>query len=155
MNPLRLAALALAISSLTAATPARAGEPERKAVLELVQLVMPKSIYERMIGQMTQQIVASIKTKDNAPMPRDLTEKISLSVQDAMPYEEMVGWSADIYESRFTLDEIREMRKFYGTPLGQKMARLLPEIAAASAKKVGEVMPERLPAAMRKHGLGN
>ncbi len=144
----------LAAVSLAAALPARAGEPERKAVHELVELVMPKSIYERMVGQMTQQIVASIKTKDNAPLPRDLTEKISLSVQDALPYEEMVSWSVEIYASRFTLEEIGEMKKFYSTPLGKKLAQLLPEIAAASAKKVGEVMPERLPAAMKKHGLG-
>jgi|APSaa5957512493_1039668.scaffolds.fasta_scaffold67042_1 hypothetical protein len=51
-----------------------------------------------------------------------------------------LGWEnlkediAKIYVSKFTLDELIELKKFYQTPVGRKSSRLLPELTAAGAE---------------------
>ena len=144
--------VALAVVAIAASFPAAAGEPERKAAREL--MLMPKPMYERMVGQMEQQILAGIKTKDGSPLPQDLVDKVTAAVMEVMPYDELVDWSADFYQSRFSLEELAELTKFYKTPIGQKMSRLVPEIGAEIGKLMARVLPERLPKAMKKHGLG-
>jgi hypothetical protein len=37
--------------------------------------------------------------------------------------------------------------------VGRKLAAKLPEIMGEAGKKVGEVIPQRLPAALKRHGL--
>ena len=54
-------------------------------------------------------------------------------------FDKYMGWEslktdmAKIYASKFTLDEINKLKAFYQTPLGVKMARLMPELGAEGA----------------------
>ena len=45
------------------------------------------------------------------------------------------------------------MIAFYKTPVGKKAAKLLPEISGEIGKKMGPIVMQRLPAAMKKVGL--
>ena len=154
MTLVKNVALALAVLALAASFPASAGEAERKVAIELSRMLMPKVVYQRMVSQMETQILAGIKTKDGSPMPAELVEKVTAAVLDVLPYEELVAWSADFYQSRFSLEELGELTRFYQTPLGQKMTRMFPEIGAETGKLVARLLPERLPAAFKRHGLG-
>src|SRR5437588_5091716 len=124
------------------AAPARAGEPERKAVLGLVHVVLPETLYQQMLDQVTTQLFATFKA-NGATLPKDAPSRIKAAVQEALPYDDVAAWTADIYQSRFTLEEIKQLLEFYQTPVGQKVARLLPEIAGESAKRVGQILPAR------------
>jgi hypothetical protein len=128
--------------------PAVPGEAEKKAAAELVRLVVPRESYLGMIEQTSSQMLSMMPN-----MPPDGATKMKQVMMEAMPYDEMSGWSAEIYAARFSLAELRELTAFYQTPVGKKAARLLPEISGESMKKAGTVIMQRLPGLMQKHGL--
>ncbi|WP_437967865.1 DUF2059 domain-containing protein [Sorangium sp. So ce260] len=138
--------------SLVSLGSAHAGEAEKKLALELTHLVMPKEVYNALIDQLMtnmglsmQQAGAKISAKD--------TGKLKAVVTEVLPYDELVQWNVDIYAGKFTADELKELIKFYGTPVGKKAAKLLPEISGEVGKKVGSVIVQRMPAAMKKAGI--
>ncbi len=146
-----LPALALALAALP--LPALAGEAELKAANELVRLVTPKPIYDDMMKQLTQNMLASMAAQGQAA-PADLAAKFQKAMSEALPYDEMMGWSAEVYAKRFTVAELKDLVKFYKTPLGSKLAKSLPEIMGEVGRKTGEMLPSRMPAAMERAGLG-
>lgn len=144
-------ALALVLASLP--LPALAGEAELKAANELVRLVTPKPIYDDMMKQLTQNMIQSMSAQGQPPPP-ELAAKFQKAMSEALPYDEMMGWSAEVYAKRFSVTEIKDLVKFYKTPLGSKLAKSLPEIMGEVGRKTGEMLPSRMPAAMERAGLG-
>jgi hypothetical protein len=78
---------------------------------------------------------------------------MSKAVMEALPYADLAQWTVEIYTTRFTTDEIKALMAFYKTPVGKKAAKMLPEISGEVGKKIGPIMMQRLPAAMKKVGL--
>ena len=117
--------------------------------MELVQLVTPQDTYQAMISTMTTQMMASL-SQSGAKMPADAANKMGKAVMEALPYNDLAQWTVEIYASRFTTDEIKQMIAFYKTPVGKKAAKLLPEISGEIGKKMGPIVMQRLPAAMKK-----
>jgi hypothetical protein len=74
-------------------------------------------------------------------------------VREVMTYDELVQWSADVYVKHFTLKELEDLAKFYRTPTGKKAARLLPKLGGEIGAIFGPLIMQRMPAAMKKHGL--
>ena len=143
----RLIVLLLVVAAQAAGEP-----PDRKAVMALMRLVLPKSSYTGMIDQMATQMVAQLK-QSGQQTPPDLAERVRDAVFDVAPYEENLAWAADIYQKRFTSQEIADLRKFYESPTGKKFAKALPEIGGDLGRLMGEIIPQRMPAALKKHGL--
>ena len=142
----------MVVAVLLVATPAWAGEKERAAALELVKLVVPADTYAKMI----EQLVAAMSEQYRAQgekLPADFATKIEAAVKEVIPYNEVLNWTVDIYAARFTVAELKEIGQFYQTPVGKKLMALLPELGAETSKKITTVLPERLPAALKKHGL--
>jgi hypothetical protein len=137
----------LLVTAQAAAAPA-----DRKAAMDLMRLVNSKSTYTAMIDQTVAQMGAQLK-QTGANLPPDAPKRMREAVLEVMPYEEVLEWSADIYARKFTAEEIADLRKFYETPTGRKIARLLPELGGEVGKKLGQVIPARMPAALKKHGL--
>jgi hypothetical protein len=137
---------------LVAATPAYAAPADRKAVMDLMRLVIPESSYTAMVDQMSTQMLGQLK-QSGAAMPADAPKRLKEAVLEVVPYEEQLGWAADIYQQKFTNEEIADLRKFYETPTGKKAARLLPEIMGEVGKRSGQLIPARIGPALKKHGL--
>jgi hypothetical protein len=131
---------------------AYAGEAEKKLALELTHLVMPKDVYNALLDQLMTNMGASMQQAGAKISPRDAS-KLKAVVAEVLPYDELVQWNVEIYAGRFTADELKELIKFYGTPVGKKAAKLLPEISGEVGKKVGTVIVQRMPAAMKKAGI--
>jgi hypothetical protein len=131
---------------------AHAGEAEKKLAIELTHLAFPKDNYGTMLEQMTTNMMASMK-QSGAPVGPGDAQKVKAAVTEVLPYDELAQWNAEIYATKFTADELKELIKFYGTPVGKKAARLLPEISGEVGKKIGPLMVQRLPAALKKQGL--
>jgi hypothetical protein len=142
----------LAALVLLTATAARADEATRKATVDLVHLVLPSEAYTTMIDQASGQMLMAISQK-GVQAPADAAQRLKKVVMECAPYEEMVGWTADVYASRFSQSEIKDLTAFYKTPTGKKAARLIPELMGEVGKKMGGLMMERMPAAMKKYGL--
>ncbi|MCB9655572.1 MAG: DUF2059 domain-containing protein [Deltaproteobacteria bacterium] len=125
--------------------------PRFKEAQELTLLLMSKETFRAtMLNTSTALLNSLDPTGTRGP---EMATKLADAVNEILPFEEMVDWNAEIYSSRFTLEELRTLKKFYQTPVGKKLARSLPDIMGEVAKKMGVVMSERLPAALQKHGL--
>ncbi|WP_437326955.1 DUF2059 domain-containing protein [Sorangium sp. So ce381] len=131
---------------------AYAGEAEKKLALELTHLVMPKDVYNALLDQLMTNMSASMQQAGAKVSTKDAS-KLKAVVAEVLPYDELVQWNVDIYAGKFTADELKELIKFYGTPVGKKAAKLLPEISGEVGKKVGTVIVQRMPAAMKKAGI--
>ena len=147
-----MAVLAVLVVTCAAAMPAWAGEKEHAAALELVKKVVPKDAYEQMVAQMTSAMTEQFRG-GGEKLPPDFDAKMRAVVLDVMAYEDVLAWTADIYAARFTVDELKEISKFYDTPVGKKLMKLLPELGGEVGKKIAVTLPERMPAALKKHGL--
>jgi hypothetical protein len=129
---------------------------QRTLALQLVELVQPESSYRAGVQQMMDQMVPSLEAQAQAtgrPLPPDYKQRMNAVLLEVVPYPEMKEWSADIYAQRFTAKELKELLAFYRTPVGRKLASKLPEIMGEAGKKVSVVLPQRLPGALKRHGL--
>jgi hypothetical protein len=131
---------------------ALAGEAENKAAVSLVKLLITPTSYDAMIDQISTQMSASI-SQSGGQLPPDFVKKMKPVVLEALSYDDMVKWTAEIYADRFSVAELNDLSKFYHTSTGAKIARLLPEITGETGKKLGTLLPQRLPALLKKHGL--
>ena len=131
-------------------------QARRQAVMALVQEITPREMFDRMMTQMldgaSRQMRAQMQN-EGAALPPDFEVKMKRVVASVISYDEMMQWSADIYGKRFTLDEIKELRNFYHTPLGQKITRQMPEIMNDVMVKVTGMITTRMPEALKKEGL--
>src|SRR5262252_8202375 len=96
---------------LLATAPAAPAPADRKAVLDLMRLVIPESSYKAMIDQMTTQLLGQFR-QSGAKLPPDAEKRLMDVVLEVIPYQENLGWSADIYQQKFTAEEIDDLRKF-------------------------------------------
>lgn len=153
-----VATLVISVASLAplraraeaAAPPAAA---DRKTATEVCQLILTPDTYATMIDQMSVQMAAALQQQTGHGTVADARDKIKKAVTEAVPYDEVIGWNADLYASRFSTDELKQLAAFYRTPVGKKAARLQPEVSAEVGKKMGPILMERLPGALKKQGI--
>ena len=152
-----LLGLALGLGTVGAVTvgtglaPAHAAASESVA-MQLSRVVMSPDGYKELIKQSTAGIIAGIKSQGQE-IPKDFAKKMEAVVAEALPYEELLAFNAQVYGSRFSDKELQDLITFYKTPTGAKLVRLLPAISGEVGQKLGILLPQRLPALMKKHGL--
>lgn len=127
--------------------------PELATARELQRLVFPKEQWNKMVDQMMAQmgVPPGELSKDLDPKK---VKAMRAALEELVPYEEAFGWGAEIAAKELTVPEMQELMAFYKTPLGQKMMNVMPKIAGETFRKIAEVAPQRMPAVMKKHGLG-
>jgi uncharacterized protein len=130
-----------------------ANKDDRAATLELIRTVVPRAAYEAMLAQMYAQMSAGMEQAGGQPLPPNKRKALEAAIQEVLPYEELVSWSADVYTRHFTRKEIDDLAVFYRTPTGQKAARMLPTISGEVGAKIGPLMMTRMPEVLKKHGL--
>lgn len=110
------------------------------AAYTLLATMNMKESYEGMIKRITQmQIQAN-------PQLKAIESTIHAFFTKYMGWEAQRGDIAALYAKNYTTEELKELNKFYQTPLGQKTVQLMPQLAAASAQigqsKMMAHMPE-------------
>jgi hypothetical protein len=151
-----LTLLLLAAAPQPAAAPATFTPEQRALALELVQLVQPELSYRSGLEQMTEQMLPSLEAQaasNGKPLPPDFRKRFNAALLEVVPYQEVMGWSAELYAQRFSASELKQLIAFYKTPLGRKISLMLPEFMGEVGKKISVLMPQRLPAALKRHGL--
>src|SRR5689334_23233064 len=126
--------------------------PAESTAVKLAKLVMSKDSYKLMLVQTTQGMVQGMK-QSGQTLPADFEKKAPLVVGEALPYDELIQFTAQVYGSRFSEKELNDIIAFYKTPTGVKLSKELPGIVHDTSAKVASLMPQRLPALMKKHGL--
>jgi hypothetical protein len=147
---------ALVVVGVLAADPSGPDASQRALALELVRLVTPESSYRSGVQQMTAQMLPSLEAQaraSGATLPPDFRQRFDAVLFEVVPYDEQSSWAADVYARNFTASELKDLIGFYKTALGQKLATRLPAIMGEVGKRVSEILPQRLPAALKRHGL--
>ena len=143
-----LVALALLVSA-----PVYADADSRSASLDLIRQLLPLEAYNSMLDQMYQQMSNSMKQMGGPALPPEKQEALKAAVKECVPYEELLQWTADVYGRYFTKKEIEDIAAFYKTPTGKKVARMIPTLGGEVGTKMTPILMQRLPAALKKHGI--
>lgn len=147
-----IAAATAAAFSLTLAGSSVHAKDYDGLALTLAKLMLTEESYKQTLEQMGAGIAQSM-TAAGGQLPPDFADKIVKVVREAMPRDEMLQFNAQVYGSRFSDTELQQIIDFYKTPTGAKILREMPSITRDVSMKVGQLIPQRLPELMKKHGL--
>lgn len=129
-----------------------AREAERKATLELMKIVVPRDTYQDMVERMTTAVRDSF-VQSGVDLAPDFDRRMGAVIGEALPYETLLAWSADLYGAKFTAREMAQIGAFYRQPIGRKWVAELPGISAGIMRRTAEAMRSKMPGLLRKHGL--
>jgi uncharacterized protein len=152
MRPSLMVLLAISITS-AAAVAGNEEKDTKAATMSLMRQIMPPDAYNAVLDQMYDQMSASMKQAGAPAMTPAKQKGMKAAVKEALPYEDLLTWTGEIYSKHFTKKEIDDVAQFYATPTGKKVARLLPALSGEMGAKMGPILMTRLPAALKKHGI--
>jgi len=134
---------------LIAVPATQAAENARPAALSLVRLITPRDRYQGMLEQLARPLIVAAEQKDPQQIEAGAAS-IRAAAGKALPYEDLLDWTADVYAAHFSAGELRQLEKFYRTPLGTKLNNLLPQVTGEVFQKVVQVFPKRFEAALKE-----
>jgi hypothetical protein len=141
----------LLIASLLAA-PAAAQEDPKPAAAALARALTPPQRYQGMLEQLYRPLLANAERTQGGDKVK--LEKAAAQIREAaakaMPYDDLLTWTAEVYAAHFTAAELRELGRFYQSPLGTKFNGMQPQINSELLQKVVQVFPPRFEAAMKE-----
>jgi uncharacterized protein len=118
-----------------AGTPGKPTSPEALAVAkELLELTGAARLANQTMTQVSEQVSVAIAQQNNKPVAevRRIVEEV-LMPEFRARVPEIVEFSANLWASQMTADELRQLVAFYRTPLGQRLTEVTPVVASQSA----------------------
>jgi hypothetical protein len=137
-----------ALLAMLVSLSARAAPPA--VYMDAVRIMVPRERYDAMIEGMYRPLIAEAEAKSKAKMPPESVEALKKAAQSSMSYDELLAWTADVYQRHFTPEEMKQMVAFYRSPLGMKLEKEQPRVFSEVMRKVADVVPSRMEAALRK-----
>jgi uncharacterized protein len=140
-----IAALAAPLASYAAETDSR---PSEQSLKELLELTQTRSIFDNVLSQANDSVVAAISRATQGQTLTDEQKKIlSESRTRALALvQQQLNWDAleprviDAYRDTFTQQEIDGMLKFYRSPSGKAVVSKMPQIMEKMSQQVqGEI----------------
>ena len=128
-----------------------AGEAShRAAVEELLHVSKVDQMLEPTIQQLDsmleQQFAKLAESKDDKRILKKYRKRLVRLVRSKMKWEMMKADIVDIYVNVYTEDEVKEVTKFYQSPIGQKLIAKMPQVMqeamTVSQKNLQRLMPE-------------
>jgi hypothetical protein len=127
---------------------ARAAPPA--VYMDAVRIMVPRERYQAMIEGMYRPLIAEAEAKSKAKMPPESVEALKKAAQSSMSYDELLAWTADVYQRHFTPQEMKQLVAFYRSPLGMKLEKEQPKVFGEVMRKVADTVPQRMEAELRK-----
>ncbi|MGB8356895.1 MAG: DUF2059 domain-containing protein [Chthoniobacteraceae bacterium] len=84
---------------------------------------------EKMVNQMMTQLIASLKTQ----MPQ-AEDEFWVKFQAKLDIHQLIEKIIPIYDKYYTIDDLKAVNAFYGSPAGQKVLSSVPQIMQESMK---------------------
>jgi len=120
----------LATGALSAADAQTATDPQTTAAEELLQLSGAEKSLEQVSKQMKQMFATQFAAMNVPPERRAITEKYFGQLADLvakeMSWQSVRGEFISLYTSIYMEEEIRELIKFYKSPIGQRFVEKMP-----------------------------
>lgn len=156
---------ALAVwAAMSAAAPLHAAEigAEKRAEIEKLLELSDAMAVTRQIATFTAQQLSAQARRTNRNLPprtlEILTEEINGFLTENEP--SLRDLYVAIYDRHFTVDDIRELNRFYATDVGRRVVKALPDIARESmvngqrwAIALGPKMIDRVQQRLKKEGI--
>ena len=125
-------------------------EPYSRASLrEAMRVVTPPDRYDALLDAIYKGLLGAVDAQGKA-VPPNAAEVYKELTRSAMPYEEVLEWSADAYEKNFSPEELQDLIAFYKSPVGAKIGQRSPEIIGDLMQRIRETVVPRLQRLMKK-----
>ena len=117
-------------------------EPKRQAIDQILQQTGAKNALALMTRQLTGEILGLLKTK-NVPVDENLARLVDHEAKKVI-YEDFVLNNQfneifyALYDEYFSVEELREIAKFYDSPSGKRLLAAMPEISRRSLEAAQE-----------------
>ncbi len=117
-------------------------EDRNKLVLELLRLMQFDRIIAASVDGMTKDITTAIRQRE-PNVPQEVIDIVVDVAREDTPVfmRAMFRDMMPLMGKYYSVDELRELIKFYKTPLGQKAIQIMPQMTA----DISNVMAQRLP----------
>lgn len=123
-----------------AQTPPAKVDPEKeKAIRRLMDL----NGSAKLADNMTEAMAFQVKTAMSRNLPADRLEKFmddfNAKLSSRSPATEVANAEVSNYAQHFTMDDLHGMIQFYESPVGQRMAKSLPEVMQESQRSAADI----------------
>ena len=107
--------------------------------------------------QMLDLVIQSIQPMIQNSVPPDVAAAFWAAFKSKFDANEFMNMLVPIYDKHFTHDDIKQLIKFYESPVGKKLLKATPTMAqetAAAGQKWGEKLGEESIKELMKQGYG-
>ena len=101
MRPSLTILLAISIVSATAIA-GNEDKDAKTATMALMKQIMPPEAYDAVLDQMYQQMSAGMKQAGGGTISPKQQKGMKAAVKEALPYEDLLTWTGEIYAKHFT-----------------------------------------------------
>jgi len=105
-------------------------------VYELLEVIHAKENYQKTLDAMmgSQSRMLPLSAKRDPELAKKYTKIMTDFINKYMSWDLIKEDMAKLYAKYYTQQELRDLKKFYVTPTGQKVLTTVPKIAAESIK---------------------
>ena len=127
-----------------------AGEASHKrAALELLEVANTQEMLDQMMSSISDMMEQQFKALKLPPGGEEAAAAFQREIIDWFSeffvWEQMRDLYVDIYVDVFTEDELKELIRFYQSPLGQKVLKKMPELMQKSIEKTQALLQSKMP----------
>ena len=150
----------LALPMVANAKEAKLSKEQIRAARDLMAVTGAEDSFRSILAVMGAQIT-NVVLQQNKGKEKQVREILNPILADAAKRkEEMVAQAAKIYARKFTIAEMKQITRFYKTPVGRKLVKQLPQIMQESmrvgqfsSQKIGADIIRRFKEEAKKKGL--
>lgn len=116
----------------------------------IASVITPPARYQGMLEQLYRPLLASAerKEKDQGRL-EETARRVRDAAAKALPYDDLLDWTAEVYAAHFSAAELKQLLKFYQSPLGKKSVDLQPQVNNELFQRVLQTFPQRFEEAMK------
>jgi hypothetical protein len=119
----------------------------------LARSILPPDAYNSLIEKMSDRMIGNVHKMVGKENVGDKRNALKAALREALVYEALLALTSEVYGSHFTKDEIKVIGAFFQTPAGRKYDQLQTILKEEFTTKLGPRSQERLPIALKRHGL--
>ncbi len=127
-------------------------KPAEPLHVRVARAVFPRERWQKLMKDSSEELTKQIaeQGKGRIRLAPQFAERLRQEYEQMIPYEEMVGYQAEILGSHYNRAELRRMLAFYTSPVGQKAVRLIPALMGDSLVRAQAKVHERLPGVLER-----
>lgn len=124
-------------------------DSHKRAALELLEVANTKEMLDQMMSSISDMMEQQFKSLKLPPEGEEAAAAFQREIIDWFSeffvWEQMRDLYVDIYVDVFTEDELKELIRFYQSPLGQKVLKKMPELMQKSIEKTQAILQDKMP----------